>query len=657
MTEEGKKISFGFSKSIKKPLLKNNLSNEEKKVDFIECLDEKAIKVIGGEEKKDEPLVIPLLGPRTWHDRILNKVDADIFEPKTNPTNSNVTDSVKIKIEPLDETSNGDTNNTKLDSSIKIKEEPTDNATNTSTSLEEQAVKEIFEDLKSTETNENKTPEFTLAITEDQSSLRGKEESSLEDYEKIPIDAFGFAMLRGMGWKPGKGIGKNEKVVTAAIPELRPKGMGLGADKVSIQKHNSKTKQEEELKIEKGSFVKIIAGKQSNNYGEIQGLDDDAGRLIVKLALGGSTISLNEFMVQPVSKTEYSKNSKVLNATKYEKYKNKEKSKENVTISSDSEDNAKCNGGKHKSHKRSFENHEKQTKESDRKKSKKYSDDSMEESSDTLRLALVQLAVGDNKAKNIERAISYIERAKQQKADIVGLPECFNSPYGTSHFAKYAETIPDGETSIALSQAAKANNIFIIGGTIPEKENDKLYNTCTIWGPDGELINKHRKMHLFDINIKGQMTFRESESLSPGNKLTTFAMNGWKIGIGICYDIRFEEMARLYRKLGCHLLIYPAAFNMTTGPLHWSLLQRARANDNQLYVACISPARGLPPGYVAWGHTQLTDPWGKILCELDSEEDMIVSDIDVCKVEEVRAQIPTFIQRRTDLYDTIWKAT
>ncbi|CAL1689471.1 unnamed protein product [Lasius platythorax] len=274
----------------------------------------------------------------------------------------------------------------------------------------------------------------------------------------------------------------------------------------------------------------------------------------------------------------------------------------------------------------------------------------------TLRLALVQLAVGDDKAANVSRAVSFVERAKQQeRADIVVLPECFNSPYGTSHFAKYAESIPDGETSTILSEAARKNNVYVIAGTIPERNNDKLYNTCTVWAPDGKLVAKHRKMHLFDIDIKGKITFRESDSLSPGNTLTTFEAKGCKIGIGICYDIRFEEMARLYRNKGCQMLIYPAAFNMTTGPLHWSLLQRARANDNQLYVACVSPARGSPPGYVAWGHTQLTNPWGEILDELDADEAMVVSDIDLKVVDEVRAQIPTFNQRRTDLYDTIWK--
>ncbi|XP_011504692.1 PREDICTED: omega-amidase NIT2 [Ceratosolen solmsi marchali] len=273
----------------------------------------------------------------------------------------------------------------------------------------------------------------------------------------------------------------------------------------------------------------------------------------------------------------------------------------------------------------------------------------------SIRLALAQILVSSNKEENISKAVSFIHKAKQQEANIITLPECFNSPYGTNHFPKYAEVIPTGETSMALSNAAKKNEIYVIGGTIPEREGDILFNTCTVWNPEGKLIAKHRKMHLFDIDIKNKITFRESETLSPGETLTTFDALGSKIGIGICYDIRFEEMARLYRNRGCNILVYPAAFNMTTGPLHWSLLQRSRANDNQLYVACVSPARSQGAGYIAWGHTQLTSPWGEVLAELNADEDMIVKDIDLKVVDEVREQIPIFNQRRKDLYDTVWK--
>ena len=145
----------------------------------------------------------------------------------------------------------------------------------------------------------------------------------------------------------------------------------------------------------------------------------------------------------------------------------------------------------------------------------------------------------------------------------------------------------------------------MIGGTIPERslEDNKLYNTCTVWSPEGSLLATYRKIHLFDIDIPGGITFKESDVLSAGNSLAVFTIGGRKVGIGICYDMRFSELSRLYRNLGCDLLIYPGAFNMKTGPLHWELLARARATDNQVYVSTISPARDKSAGYVAWGHS------------------------------------------------------
>lgn len=351
MAEEGKKISFGFAKSIKKPVLKNTVPQEKKKVDYIECLDDKAIKVIGGEEKEDEPLVIPLIGSKTWHDRILNKVDADIFEPKLIKSEPNETNDGSIEDRGQQKLSNGNAALLKPPGDIKIKTEPLDD-TGTHLTLEQQAAKEIIEDLHATDKLITKTEELALPLAENE-NLRGKEESTLEDYDKIPVDMFGLAMLRGMGWQPGKGIGKNEKVVAAVVPELRPKGMGLGADKVALKKKPVDTKKaEEELKIQKGTFVKFVAGKQTNSYGEIEGFDEDAGRLIVKMALGGNIVSVNEFVVQPVTKAEYTKNAKVLNAKKYEEYKEKEASGKQKLSSSDKSDNGEDGERTHRKEKK-----------------------------------------------------------------------------------------------------------------------------------------------------------------------------------------------------------------------------------------------------------------------------------------------------------------
>lgn len=271
-----------------------------------------------------------------------------------------------------------------------------------------------------------------------------------------------------------------------------------------------------------------------------------------------------------------------------------------------------------------------------------------------MRLALLQLKGSSDKAANVANALSKIESAvKEHKPRLITLPECFNCPYGTKYFREYAESIPDGYTSQQLSKAAADHQVYIVGGTIPELgENDRIFNTCTVWGPNGDLLAKHRKMHLFDIDVKGGMRFKESETLSAGNDFTTIVVDGHKIGIGICYDIRFEEMARLYRNEGCEMIIYPAAFNLTTGPLHWELLQRARANDNQLYVVTTSPARDPSADYIAYGHSMIVDPWAKVLKSAGEGEETLTADIDFSLVDQVRQQIPIFSQRRVDLYST-----
>lgn len=180
-----------------------------------------------------------------------------------------------------------------------------------------------------------------------------------------------------------------------------------------------------------------------------------------------------------------------------------------------------------------------------------------------------------------------------------------------------------------LSAIAKELGIYLIGGTIPERDlrDNKLYNTCTIWSPSGDLIAKYRKMHLFDINIPGGITFKESDVLSPGNRFVIFEVDNCKIGIGICYDIRFSELSRIYRKQGCDVLLFPGAFNMKTGPLHWELLGRARANDNQTFVGLISPSRDASAGYIAWGHSMIIDPWGKVLQSAKEGDEIIVQNV------------------------------
>ncbi|CAM9542200.1 unnamed protein product [Chrysoparadoxa australica] len=280
-----------------------------------------------------------------------------------------------------------------------------------------------------------------------------------------------------------------------------------------------------------------------------------------------------------------------------------------------------------------------------------------------LRVALCQVNCTGDKQQNIATVQAAVREAARSGADLIALPECWNSPYDTRSFPLNAEIIPDNflaedqvnaaesPSTMAISNLAKEVGKYIIGGTVPERYGDKIYNTCVVFGPDGQGITKHRKIHLFDISIPGKITFKESDTLSAGDRVTIFETPWGKVGIGICYDIRFPELSMLMSREGCKILVYPGAFNLVTGQAHWELLQRARALDNQVFVCTISPARNPTAGYQAWGHSTVCDPWGSVIATTGHESDIVYAKIDMAKVEEVRSSIPVSKQKRDDIYN------
>jgi len=209
-----------------------------------------------------------------------------------------------------------------------------------------------------------------------------------------------------------------------------------------------------------------------------------------------------------------------------------------------------------------------------------------------------------------------------------------------------------------LSALAVESRAYLLGGSIPEYVplTKKFHNTSLLFSPTGDLLATHRKVHLFDIDIPGKITFRESDVLSPGNKLTLVELPEYgKIALAICYDIRFPELATIAARKGCFLLLYPGAFNLTTGALHWELQARARAMDNQVYVGLCSPARDMEASYHAWGHSMAVDPNAKIMCEAGESEEVVYAELKGESIEETRKGIPIYTQRRFDVYPDISK--
>ena len=190
----------------------------------------------------------------------------------------------------------------------------------------------------------------------------------------------------------------------------------------------------------------------------------------------------------------------------------------------------------------------------------------------------------------------------------------------------------------------------MVGGSLPELDGDKVYNTSYVFDPTGRCVARHRKMHLFDIDVAGGQRFRESDTLSAGNEITVFDTPWGKMGLCICFDIRFPELFRRMALKGAEAIFVPAAFNMTTGPMHWELSFRMRAVDNQLFTVGAAPARNEQGCYVSYAHSIACSPWGEILSRAGTGQETLLVDVDFSENERVRSQLPLLSARRADIY-------
>ena len=239
-----------------------------------------------------------------------------------------------------------------------------------------------------------------------------------------------------------------------------------------------------------------------------------------------------------------------------------------------------------------------------------------------MQLAQMQMAVTADKVENLRHAEALLASVKG--ADMAVLPEMFCCPYDNGCFRAYGEAA-GGAAYQMLSRAAAENHLWVVGGSIPELDGGRVYNTSYVFAPDGRCAARHRKMHLFDIDVDGGQRFRESDTLTAGDDVTALE--------------------------GARVLLAPAAFNMTTGPAHWELLFRQRAVDNQLFTVGVSPARDEAASYVAWGHSIVCDPWGAVLHQCGAGEEVAVTELDMAQVSAVRRQLPILSARRTDIYE------
>ena len=264
-----------------------------------------------------------------------------------------------------------------------------------------------------------------------------------------------------------------------------------------------------------------------------------------------------------------------------------------------------------------------------------------------IKLALCQIRTELDWEETMNKAERMIRKAAANGADFAVLPEMFSCPYSKKYFRSFAAAGHESTVAI-LSALAKELGIYIVGGTVPETDGGKLYNTCFIFDREGRQIARHRKIHLFDSDA---LSTHESHTFSPGNEITVFDTEFGKMGCAVCFDVRFAELFRAMAMRGARLVFLPAQFNTYTGPAAWELLIRSRAIDNQLFVVGAEAARYEGFSYECWGHSMAADPYGAKIAECDETEQLLYVDIDLDNVENTRSQFPVLPLLRRDVYN------
>jgi predicted amidohydrolase len=265
-----------------------------------------------------------------------------------------------------------------------------------------------------------------------------------------------------------------------------------------------------------------------------------------------------------------------------------------------------------------------------------------------VRVGVCQLRAGEDVDANLVTAERLIRDAVLSGAEIVALPEYAGYLGRPTH--DVAAPLGEGPLEVLLASLARELGIWIVGGTVAERDGERTYDTAPLIAPDGEVAARYRKIHLFDVELPGQPPFRESATFTSGHELVTHATPGGRLGLAICYDLRFPELFRGLMALGADVVVVPSQFQHLTGDAHWHVLLRARAIENQCYV--VAPAQwgtyGDPAhGRRSFGHALVAGPWGDVVAEAPGEGDVaLVADLDMAELRRVRQVLPALQHRR-----------
>ena len=261
--------------------------------------------------------------------------------------------------------------------------------------------------------------------------------------------------------------------------------------------------------------------------------------------------------------------------------------------------------------------------------------------------AALQMTSGADKPDNLATAVRLIRRAHALGARFIGLPENFAWMGPEPERAGNAESL-EGPTLSTLAALARELEVTLLGGSILEAgaPGGRLYNTSVLFGPDGARLGVYRKIHLFDVEVGDGQTYRESAAVAPGTQVVVATAPFGKVGLSVCYDLRFPELYRQLAAEGATTLTVPAAFTLATGKDHWEVLLRARAIENQAYVLAPAQQGRHPKDRMTWGHAMLVDPWGLVTARASEGEGMAVGPIDEELTARIRKTLPALTHRR-----------
>lgn len=261
--------------------------------------------------------------------------------------------------------------------------------------------------------------------------------------------------------------------------------------------------------------------------------------------------------------------------------------------------------------------------------------------------AVCQLNSGPDRARNIQRALELVSLAASRGAAFIALPENFELMASAAEKRAQADAI-DGETLRPLRELVARLGVTLVAGSFAERSTgpDKVHNTSVLFGPDGARLAVYRKIHLFDVEVGDGAIYRESELVAAGDAAVTSPTTAGRVGLSICYDLRFPELYRQLSRVGAEILCVPSAFTLLTGKDHWEPLLRARAIENQCYVVAPAQWGSHPGGRVTYGHSLIVDPWGTVLCCHPDGEGVALAELDLAALDRIRLSLPALRHRR-----------